>query len=388
MAGLVYNLGDPEVVNVWENTLEREVRARDPLLDPDSGLAGTSPDSLIQQKDELTDGPGAFIRTKLRYQLDGRGRAGDEVLKGHSMAYQTATDDVYVNTVRNAFAISSPIVQQYIQEDAMVEGRDGLADWFASRFALACHAHAAGISIITDDAYRLHNTIDALNSTYIIRPNGKTAGNLTSSDTFDIDLINEAARLVKMLRPKIRPAMTKYGPRYCVFLSPEQVFSLRESNSEWFAKMALAAQGGRIDDNGLWTRALGEDQGFLFFESDFVPPGLNSGGTAFKANTRRAWIGGAQALFMAFGRGWKVAPGYSLNRFQWSREAEDFNHQHELAATTITGVSRPRYQKPGEASPREHGVIVIETYADHGQISAADAFKDYVDATGGLAVEA
>lgn len=380
MSGLVYNLGDPEVVNVWEKTLEREIRARDPLLDPDSGLAGGGADSLIQQKDDLREGPGSFVRTKLRYQLEGRGRAGDEVLKGHGEDYKTSTFDIYVNTLRHAFSISSPIVQQWITEDAMDEGRDGLADWFAKRFGIVAHAHAGGINIITDDAYRLHNTINALNSNYIIRPNGKSAGNLTSSDTFDVDLINDVARFVKLVRPKIRPAMTKYGPRYCVFLSPEQVWSLRESGSLWFAKMIAAAQGGRIDDNGVWTKALGEDQGFLFFESDLVPPGLNSGGTAIQQNTRRAWVGGAQALFMAFGRGWKVAPGYSLNRFQWTRESEDFNHQHDLAVTTIAGMARPRYTRPSEGSAREHGVVVIETYADYGSMAAADVYKDWTDA--------
>lgn len=383
---LTYNLGDPEVVNVWEQSLEREVRACDPLLDPASGLAGKSADSLIQQKDQLTDGPGSFVRTKLKYQLEGRGRAGDEPLKGHGEGYKTATDDVYVNTIRHAFTISSPIVQQYIQEDAAEEGRDGLANWFASRLSLAAHAHAAGISIITDEAYRLHNTIDAINSEYIIRPNGKTAGNLTSSDVFDVDLINDAARLTKLLRPKIRPAMTKWGPKYCVFISPEQNHSLRDSSSEWYGKMTSAAQGGQIEGNGLWTRALGEDQGFLFFESDFVPPGLNSGGTALKASTRRAWVGGAQALFMAFGRGWKVAPGYNLNRFQWSKESEDFNHQHDLAATTIVGIKRPNYTKPGEASAREHGVIVIETYADIGGLSSSNVYLPWTDA--GCTVEA
>lgn len=264
--------------------------------------------------------------------------------------------------------------------------RDGLADWYASRFSFSAHAHAAGISIITDAAYTLHNTINAINSTYILRPNGKTAGNLTSQDTFDLDIINDAARLVKLLRPKIRPAQTKYGPRYCVFLSPEQVHSLRSSNSVWFAKMTAAAQGGRIDDNPLWTTALGEDQGFLFFESDFVPPGLNSGATKLKANTRRAWIGGAQSLFMAFGRGYEVAPGFDLNRFQWTRESEDYGHQNQLAAATIVGMGRPRYQKPGEASARENGVVVIETYANLGGLSSSDVYLPWTDA--GCTVEA
>lgn len=386
MAGLVYNLTDAEVVNVWEKTLDREVRKRDPLLDPASGLAGTGQDALIQQKDQLTEGPGSFIRTKLKYQLDGRGKAGDEVLKGHETSYLTATYDVYVNSLRQAFGVSSPITQQYITERAMEEGTDGLGDWFASRFSFAAHAHAAGLGAITDDAYRLHNTINAINSTYIIRPNSKAAGALTSQDTFDLDLINQAARLVKLLAPKIRPAMTKFGPRYCVFLSSEQVHDLRASNSIWFAKMTAAVQGGRIDDNPLFTTALGEDQGFLFFQSDFVPPGLNSGETKLKDKTRRAWIGGAQALFMAFGRGYEVAPGFSLNRFQWTRESEDYGHQNQIAASTIVGIGRPRYTKPGEASARENGVVVIETYADYGGLTNTDVYKDWTDA--GYTIEA
>ena len=381
MAGPVYNISDPEVRNLWETTLEREVRYRDPLLDPDSGLAGDSPDSLVQQKDKLGTEGGAFIRTKLRYRLSGRGKAGDEVLKGTEEGYTTATDDVYVNTLRHAYKTESPIQDQWITEDSLVEGRDALATWFAERMSLAAHAHAAGISLVTDDAFRLHNTVDAINSEYIIRPNGKaTADALTSSDTFDLDLVNDASRFVKMVSPKIRPAMTKWGPRYCVFLAPDQVHSLRESNSEWFATMSFAAQGGRIDDNGLWTRALGEYQGFLFFKSDFVPPAPNNAGTALLANTRRAWIGGAQALFMGFGRGWKVNPAYSLNRFQWARESEDYDHQRSIAATTITGISRPRYTRPGEASAREHGVVVIESYADRGGLSSDIAYRLWTEA--------
>ena len=381
MAGQVYNLGDPEVVQVWEKSLDREVRARDPLFDPKNGLAGTGPDALIQTKDELTQGPGAFIRTKMKYQLSGRGKAGDEVLKGNEEPYLTSTFDTYVNSIRHAYAVSSPITQQWITEQAMDEGLDGLSDWFASRFSFAAHNHAAGISLITDDAYRLHNTINTINSNYIIRPGGKAAGNLTSSDKFDIDLINKAARLVKRLRPKIRPAQTKWGSRYCVFLHPDQVYNLRESNSLWFAKMTSALQGGRVDDNPLFTTALGEDQGFLFFESDFVPPGINSGGTALLSNTARAWVGGAQALFMAFGRGYEVAPGFGLNRFQWTRESEDFGHQNQIAAATITGIARPRYTKPGESSAKENGVVVIETYAAAPDgFSTTDGYAPWINA--------
>lgn len=48
MSGLWYDSADPEVINVWERDLGREVRARDPLFDPQYQFAGKGTDSLIQ----------------------------------------------------------------------------------------------------------------------------------------------------------------------------------------------------------------------------------------------------------------------------------------------------------------------------------------------------
>jgi hypothetical protein len=382
MAGMYANLADPETRFLWEDSLDREIRARDPLLDDESGLAGEGSDSLLQFKTDLTAEAGAFIRSKMIYQLSGRGRAGStEQLKGHEEGYKQASFNTYIETIRHAFNVTSPIVQQFVREDVLDEGRNFLADWAATRLSFASHAHAAGIGLITDDAYRLHNTINAINATYIIRPNNKAAGALTNGDVFDVNLMGEVAQFVKTVRPKIRPAMTPWGPRYCVFLHPDQVKDLRDSNSTWYSQMLAAMKGGRIDDNPIFTTALGEDNGFIFFESDFVPPGLNSGETAFKANTRRAWVGGAQALVMAFGRGYG-APGFTAKRWQWISETEDYGHQRAIATNAICGVARPRYTKPGEASARELGVVVVETYADHGQLTAAEAFVDWTDAVG------
>jgi len=376
-----YNLTDPETIHVWDNIMDREVRARDPLLDPDAGLSGEK-DSLVCVKDNLSTGPGAYITVKYKYQISGRGRGGDEVLKGNEERYQTATDNIYVDVLRHAFKSDSPMTQQFVKEDVMDEGVDSLSDWAATRMSMSLHAHAAGIALITDPVYRLHNTISAINSTYIFRPNGKTAGNLTAGDVFDVDLINDVAQFVKTVRPKLRPAKTPWGPRFCVFLHPDQVKDLKNSNSLWFAEMQSAMEGGRIDDNPIFTTALGQFNGFVFFESDFVPPGLNSGETAFKDNTRRAWIGGAGALGLAFGRGDR-APGFSLNRWQWVRESEDFGFSNAVAAMTIVGAKRYRFTRPGEGSAREAGIVVVETYAEKAtSLTSDDVYADWIAASG------
>jgi N4-gp56 family major capsid protein len=369
---LWYDSGDPEVVNVWEKDLDREVRARSPLFDPRNGLAGKSRSNLIQLKDDLTAQAGRNIRTKLRYQLKGRGRAGQETLKGHLGAYKTATFDIVVEKIRWGHETSDEIVDQWVTEDSVEEGRDGLADWFATRFEFSGNLHAAGFSIITDAAYNLNNTIKAPHADYLIRPgNVANAESLTSAHKFDLDLVNKAVRRIKNVRPKIRPAQTPWGPRYCCFLHPNQVSDLHESDSLWFQTMQNAIKGGRVDDNPLFSHMLGEWDGVLFFESDWVPPGISST-SLLQEGTRRAWIGGAQALFLAFGRG-RAPSGYALNRYRWENEKEDFGNIYQVAAITITGMAKPQYKHPDEATARDYGVVVLETYA------AQDVDTEYDD---------
>lgn len=358
----------------WEDMLDREVRAFDPILSDGKGLAGKGQTNLVQIKDDLTRLPGASVTVQYRYQLSGAGASGAAPLKNHEENVKFATDTVNVNILRHAVEVASPMYQQYMKPDILDEARDALADWGASRLSMGLHAHAAGISIITDTSYNLNNTISAMNSTYIIRPNSKTAGNLTSGDRFTLELINTAGKFVQVVSPKMRPAATPFGPRYCVFLHPEQVADLRATNSTWYHNMRQRLAGGDIDKNPIYTRYLGEDQGFLFFVSDFVPPGLNSAGTGYQGNTRRAWVGGAGALTLAFGRGYEDNPEFSANRWLWLNDSEDYEYKRSIAAMTVVGAKRLRFTKPGEASARENSILVLETYVDHDPFTAATVF--------------
>lgn len=378
--GLWYDSTDPRVINTWERELGREVRARDPLFDPQYGFSGKENTKLIQVKDALSKGPGSNIRTTMRYQLEGMGRAGNETLKGHGEGYKTATFNIEVNILRHYVQTDTEMVDQWVFEDTLDEGKDALSDWFATRMSFSAHLHAAGISIVTPKAYTLNNTIAAYASDYVLRPGDVAAGSLNSSHVFDVPLLNQAALRMKLLSPRIRPVNTPIGPHYCVFLSPEQVRDLQEDNTVWFQTMQNALKGGRIDDNPLLSNALGKWRNFLLFESDFVPPGLNSGSTKLKDKTRRAWIGGAQTLFLAYGRG-RAPGGYGLNRYRWVKESEDFEQIGQIAARTIAGIARPRYQNPYTNEWHEAGGFVIETYADHG-LTAAKAYRPWLAVPG------
>jgi len=377
------SLSDPRVVTVWERKLAREVRVRGVIFDNKTGLAGTSPAHLCIFEDSLKTQAGSNVVKKLKYQLNGKGRAGDKPLKGYGEAYKTSVFRIYVDTLRHYVETQSPIIQQWVTEDTLDEGADGLADWFVTRYEFGAHLHATGTTLITENEYTINNAVQAINTDYILRPNDKPAGGLTSNDVFTVDLINEAVMKLKLARPKIRPARTPMGDRFVCILSPEQVRDLRKSDSEWYALMVAALKGGAISDNPIFTNALGEYNGVIFIEADLLPPGMNAGATAFLDKTRRAWIGGASALMVAHGRGF-TPPGFSANRYRWDRETEDFGHQHQLAATTIVGMSRPRYTDPRDGVTKEAGVFVLETYADHKSDGAA-VYEPWLTAGGVLA---
>lgn len=383
MSGQIFDLTDPRTVNLWDQKAELEVRGYSALLDPDNGLMGApNSGSLVITKDEMaTGGKGALVRMKMLYQLEQRGRAGAEVAKGHGEAYKDDTFDVYANRLRFVYTSEDPMAQQAVPEDILDTASGFLGDLMARRQALALHAHATGFTLITDEAFRLHNTINAVNSEYILRPNGKSANNLTSSDTFDVNLLNDANRLISLVRPRIRPAATPWGPKFCLFLAPEQIHSLRESDSQWYAAMTAKIQGGEAD-SGLFSRALGVWLDFVIFKDDYVPPGLNSdsSATVALASTRRAWVGGANALALAHAKGYRSDPAYAINRYKWDFESEDFGSQMDIALTTNVGVARPRFTRPGEASAREAGVVVIETYADKGGLANATVYDEWIKA--------
>lgn len=383
--GFTVDFADVAARSQWEAKVELEIRPKDPLLDPDAGLLGTDTGSLILEKDELLSG-GKQLYVHFGYQNRSRGKGNNEQLVGAEQGFDYATDTVALGILRNAWSIDDGgLTDQYVAFDTAKAIADVAADWAADRLSFALHTHAAGISLVTDDVYRLYNTIDALNTSYIFRPNGKAAGALLASDVFDINLLKDVGQFVKTVRPKIRPAQTPWGPKYCVFISPEQSRSLQEDDSSWYAAMLASLKGGN-QKSGVFTRVLGEFQDFLIFESDYIPPGIDGAGTGFKANTRRAWVGGAGALSVAYGRGWKADPGYDINRWKWIKESRDFDENRAMGIRTMCGVNRLRYTDPRDATAKEAGIVVVETYVSHGNLTSAQAFQPWTEAAPTVAI--
>lgn len=381
--GLTVDTSSALAKQIWSSKVEAEVRAKDVLLDPDAGLLGEN--GVVQEKLDLKNG-GKSVTMPYVYQTRARGKTNGQQLIGDTQGLDMDSYTVNLGILRQGWSIDDGgATDQYLSFDAFEQIAENAADWAADRLSFSLHLHAGGITLATDDAYDLYNTITA--PTYILRPNGGTAGALDATHRFDKNVIHDAQQLVKTVRPKIRPAKTPWGEKYVLCIHPEQTRSLMEDDSSWYAAMVASLQGGN-QKSGVFTRVLGEFQDFILLESDYVPPGMNSGSTALKANTRRAWVGGAGALALAFGRGWIGDPGFGANKWKFIKESHDFDEQRAFGVRSFLGVAKPSFTDPRTSTDHDQAIVVIETYTDHGSLTSAQAFRDWTDAMPGVTIDA
>jgi hypothetical protein len=89
--------------------------------------------------------------------------------------------------------------------------------------------------------------------------------------------------------PLIRPI--KYnGEHVRVFLHPVQVTDMRTSTStgQWLDIQKAAMTGGRVNDNPIFTGALGVYNNVVLHSAFRIPQAVNAGTSAAIATTRRA----------------------------------------------------------------------------------------------------
>jgi N4-gp56 family major capsid protein len=170
---------------------------------------------------------------------------------------------------------------------------------------------------------------------------------------FQLTLIDRAIAKAKTAVPLIRPIRYKGGEYYVCFLHPWQVFSLRTDATAarvtWYDAQKARIQGGELDDNGIFTGALGIYNGVVLHESTRVPYGVTS--AAAETDVRRAIFCGAQAVLFAAGQ------TDDPEQPNWYEELFDYGNQLGVKAGLIGGMKKAVYNSV------DFGTIVISTYA-------------------------
>ena len=364
-----YDTSRPEVVKLFSKDLWTEVRKRDALYDPANGFVGNPKDSedyLFWICDETQKGPGDKITVPYSHQIaNDDGAVSNEILEGKEGHIETDPFTIVVDKQRHGVETNGEMNGQRVHFDTVKEGKNKLADWWKTRRAAITANHLCGNTAIAagkEVYFNGNNTILAPDANHIFRPGGLTTDEAVQADTsqtFDVALLDEVVAIAETSTPPIRPFVYKGNPYYALFLHTYQCADLRDSASDWYAAMVASLQGGRIDDNPLFSRALGMWQNVLIFKEPYITQGIHSSTGAQLANTRRAAFCGAGALALAYGR--HYGHGDEEPKFRWFSSTWDHGDKYYCSASMIWGAKA--VEVPVSGTPKTIGKMVITTYA-------------------------
>ncbi len=308
MATTNYGVNHNLAVKAWSRKLFQEALKTTWM----SKFIGKDSNAVIQQKDEISKGPGDRITIGLRMQLSGAGIEGDSTLEGNEEALATYSDNLLINQLRHAVRSGGKMSEQRVPFSVREEARQGLTDWWADRIDTALFHQFAGNTAISDTRYTGGNATTAPSTNNWVYANGLTTeaavASATTSNIMKLSYIDVLVEKAKLNSPMIRPVKVDGKDKYVMFLHPYQVTDLRQNTNtgQWLDIQKAVFQGSG-KDNPIYQGSLGEYNGVVLHESPRVPAGLTAG-------VYRAIFLGAQAGVLAFGQ------DNSQNKASWVEE--------------------------------------------------------------------
>jgi len=354
MATTSYGVNHPLAVKQWARKLHHEALAETYF----ARFMGEGSENLIQIKREVSKDAGDRITCGLRMLLSGDGIEGDATLEGNEEALTTYSDNIFINQLRHAVRSAGKMSEQRVPFSVREESLMGLKDWWTDRMDTVFFNHICGNSAQTDTKYTGHNATTAPTSaagnTRILYADGgsTTEGSLSASQHFQLTYIDRAVLNAKEATPILRPIAHNGGKYYCMFLHPQQVFSLRTDAGNsgaritWFDAQKDAGPRDK-EQNNIFSGALGIYNNVILHESTRV--------VSPSANVYRSVLCGAQAATIAFGRPQGAGDGTQ----NWYEELFDYGNQLGVAGGQIWGLKKNVFNSIDFAT------IVVSTFENN-----------------------
>ena len=318
-------------------------------------LMGTSENSVIQVKEDLTKKAGDSITIALVNRLTNSATTGSTVLEGNEEDMASRSMRIYVDKRRNAVRVSEMSEQKSaiglrqaaratLLDWSMEDTRDLIINALTSLNGTAFLSRTAAIA----DAWLVDNADRVVfgASTPGLTDFSSDLANLdTSADLFTATTLDAMILKAKTCSPKIRPMRDGgNGKRYYVaFANPHAFKNLRDSlDTEVLASTVVEMQASKLFEGGdiLWN-------GCIVKEVDNMPIWANIGNGATTEVTP-VYLCGAQALAIAWARRWKTVT-----------EEFDYGDKYGVAIDGILGVRKIIFGSgTGDTDDlKDHGVV-------------------------------
>lgn len=352
MSDTTFGVNDAMAAKLWSKNLsvaEREYLDIAPLM-------GEDENSIIQVKNETRKGAGDKVTFGLMARLTGDGKTEGETAEGNGEALSIYSDAVYVNELGHVVGVRSEntIDQQRVPFDLREKAKTGLSMWWADRKSASFFNQVCGYTPQTSTKYTGLNAVTApTSSRKIIAGSGSNDENITSSDVFTLNLIDQAVEMAKVGSNMVNPIRIGGQKKYVMYLHPYQVTSLRTNSSsgQWLDIQKAAMAGWESSKSPIFTGALGEYNGVVLRSSQDITYGVNSSSGAAITTVRRAVLLGAQAAVCAYSQ------NGSPTKYRWNEELLDHKRKLEVSAWSIWGIKKTVFNSA------DFGTVVVSSYA-------------------------
>lgn len=361
MGQTVIPFGDPKAQKKWSGKLFVESAKKSYF----ERFIGTSENSVIQRKTELESDAGDRISFDLSVQLRGSPTAGDARLKGNEEQLKFFTDEVIIDQLRKSVSAGGRMSRKRTAHNLRQVAKDRLSDYWSMYVDELLFMYLSGARGINEDFieqdpnYTGHagNPFRQPDSQHLLFGGDATSkATLTADDTMSRMVIERAAVKARMMRardPKnanLLPITINGEKHYVALMSPFQEHDLRSEVGErgWLdvQKAAAAAEG---KNNPIFKGGMGMINNVVLHSHESAIR-FNDYGAGQNVLAARALFMGRQAAVIAYG----TAGGL---RFTWQEEVDDYGNEPTVAAGTILGVSKTRFNK------RDFGVVALDTAA-------------------------
>jgi N4-gp56 family major capsid protein len=318
---------------------------------------GEDEDSIIHVKPETKKGTGDKVTFALRTRLTGDGKTENETAEGNGESLSIYADSVTINELGHVVGVKSEntIDQQRVPFDLRDEAKRALADWWADRKSASFFNQVCGYTPQTSTKYTGLQSVTAPSSTRrIVAGSGAADQDITSSDTFTLNLIDQAVEMAKVGSSMVRPVRIGGAKKYVMYLHPYQVTSLRTNSAsgQWLDIQKAAMAGMESSKSPIYSGALGEYNGVILRTSQDVTQGVNGSTGAAITTVRRAVLLGAQSAVCAYGKS-----NGSDGKFRWNEELLDHKRKLEVSAWSIWGLKKTIFNSV------DFGTVVVSSYA-------------------------
>lgn len=357
--------GDKKAVKRWSASLFLETLAKSYF---ERKFVGTSDNSVIQRLTDLESGPGDKISYDLSVQLRGRPTYGDDRVEGKEENLKFFTDEVNIDQMRKSVSAGGRMTRKRTAHDLRKTGKARLSDYWSKFIDEMNFIYLSGARGINEDFIEAldwtghaGNAIQAPDSQHIIYGGDAVSkSTIVADDKMTRTVIEKASVKARMMRAmdvnaaNMLPVTVGGEGRYVSVMTPFQEHDMRTtSGTAGWLEVQKAAASAEGRDNPIFKGGLGMVNDVVLHSHESVIR-FTDYGTGSDVHAARALFLGRQAGVVAYGS--KSGNGRGT-RFSWEEELKDYGNEPSVAAGTIMGIKKTRFNN------RDFGVIAIDTAA-------------------------